>query len=73
MLLDDLDTKHGRSMVKTWRQWRRQRQSQSRAGGLEKGASQNQGHQIKAEAQVPKGRASEIAALATRASVEGWL
>lgn len=71
MLLDDLDTKHGRSMVKTWRQWRRQ--SQRRAGGLEKGASQNQGQQIKAEAQVPKGRASEIAALAMRASVEGWL
>lgn len=71
MLLDDLDTKHGRSMVKTWHQWRRQ--SQSLAGGLEKGASQNQGQQIKAEAQVPKGRASEIAALATRASVEGWL
>lgn len=39
--------------------------------GLEKGISRNPREQTKAEAQVPKGRASEVAAQAMKVLAEG--
>lgn len=73
IVLDDLDTKHGGSMVTIWRQWgweMKRRESRSLAREGRQPEPQRTDHP---ESQMPKGRASDIAAEATRASVERWL